>query len=154
MAVSSNLQNTSVIGRLIARVKRLAAVNAETFELRRMDDHQVDEIAHGLGLSRLELFAICNNKESGDLLKRRLAQFGLTEESLARKHPDVLHDLQRVCGTCRAASRCAHDFTVCEETRRDEYCPNTCTLYALKQEGLGRKDSSAMHPASMFHSIE
>jgi hypothetical protein len=54
--------------------------------------------------------------------------------SLAKEHPDVLHDLQRVCGTCTTTSRCAHDFAVHRVSGRDEYCPNTCTLYALKQE--------------------
>jgi uncharacterized protein YjiS (DUF1127 family) len=142
MGASPNPKEFPVISRLIARVKRLAGRAGEISELRRMNDRQVGEIAHDLGLSRSELVTLCANPGSGHLLKQRLAQFALTEESLAKEHPDVLHDLQRVCGTCTTTSRCAHDFAVQRDSGRDEYCPNTCTLYALKQEGLGRKDGS------------
>lgn len=138
MAASSSLQEFPVIGRLIARMKRLAGRS----ELCGIDDRQVDQIAHEFGLSRAELFTLCANKASGGLLKQRLAEFGLTEELLAKKHPEVLQDLQRVCGTCAATSRCAHDFAEHKDSGRDEYCPNTCTLHALKQEGLGRNNES------------
>jgi hypothetical protein len=121
-------------------MKRLVGASDEASELRRLDDQQVDEIAHDLSLSRFELFALCGNRRSGELLRQRLAQFGLTEALLAKRHPEVLQDLQRVCGTCATTSRCAHDFAVHRDSGRDEYCPNTCTLHALKQEGLGRKD--------------
>jgi hypothetical protein len=138
MAASSGVREFPVIGRLIARMKRLSG----RAELRGMDDQQVDQIAHEFGLSRSELFTLCANKASGGLLKQRLAEFGLTEELLAKLHPEVLQDLQRVCGTCTTTSRCAHDFAAHRDSGRDEYCPNTCTLYALKQEGLGRKAGS------------
>jgi hypothetical protein len=138
MAASSGVREFPVIGRLIARMNRLSG----RAELRGMDDRQVDQIAHEFGLSRSELFTLCANKASGGLLKQRLAEFGLTEELLAKLHPEVLQDLQRVCGTCTTTSRCAHDFAAHRDSGRDEYCPNTCTLYALKQEGLGRKAGS------------
>jgi hypothetical protein len=138
VAASSGVREFPVIGRLIARMKRLSG----RAELRGMDDQQVDQIAHEFGLSRSELFTLCANKASGGLLKQRLAEFGLTEELLAKLHPEVLQDLQRVCGTCTTTSRCAHDFAAHRDSGRDEYCPNTCTLYALKQEGLGRKAGS------------
>ncbi|MCP4614922.1 MAG: hypothetical protein GY844_00670 [Bradyrhizobium sp.] len=131
-----------MISRLIAHMKRLAGRAGQLSELWRMDERQVGEIAHDLGLSRFELTTLCANVGSGDLLKRRLAQFALKEEMLAKSHPDVLQDLQRVCGTCTVTSRCAHDFAVHRDSDRDGYCPNTCTLYALKQERLGRKDGS------------
>lgn len=142
MAASSGLQEFPVIGRLIARMKRLVGRPEGLSELRSMDDRQVDQIAHEFGLSRSALFTLCANKASGVLLKQRLAEFGLTEELLAKKHPEVLQDLQRVCGTCTTTARCADDFAEHRDSGRDEYCPNTCTLYALKQEGLGRKNES------------
>jgi hypothetical protein len=143
MAAPSGLQEFPVIGRLIARMKRLAGGSAELPELRSMDDRQIGQIAHEFGLSRTELFTLCANRASGDLLKQRLAEFGLTEQLLAKRHPEVLQDLQRVCGTCATTSRCADDFARNRDSGRDEYCPNTCTLYALKQEGLAaRKDGS------------
>jgi len=142
MTTSEPFREFPVFGWLIKQIKRLAETTDETSELRRLDNQQVGEIAHDLGLSRAELFALCNNPGSGELLKQRLAQFGLTEAVLAKKHPEVLQDLQRVCGTCATTSRCAHDFAAHRDSGRDEYCPNTCTLYALKQEGLDRKDGS------------
>jgi hypothetical protein len=142
MAASSALREFPVIRQLIARMKRFSDRATQLSELRGMDNQQIDAIAHEFGLSRTELFTMCANKASGDLLKQRLAQFGLSEEMLAKKHPEVLQDLQRVCGTCATTSRCAVDFAAHRDSGRDEYCPNTCTLYALKQEGLGRKDGS------------
>jgi hypothetical protein len=142
MAASSALREFPVIRQLIARMKRFSDRATQLSELRGMDNQQIDAIAHEFGLSRTELFTMCANKASGDLLKQRLAQFGLSEEMLAKKHPEVLQDLQRVCGTCATTSRCAGDFAAHRDSGRDEYCPNTCTLYALKQEGLGRKDGS------------
>jgi uncharacterized protein YjiS (DUF1127 family) len=142
MAASSAFREFPVIGRLIARMKRFSDRAAELSELRHMDDRQIDTIAHEFGLSRAELFTLCANSKSSSLLKQRLAEFGLSEEMLAKKHPEVLQDLQRVCGTCATTSRCAGDFAAHRDSGRDEYCPNTCTLYALKQEGLGRKDGS------------
>jgi hypothetical protein len=127
---------------LIDRMKRLSARLAALSELRSLDDRQVDQIAHEFGLSRAGLFALCAGKASGGLLKQRLAEFDLTEELLTRKHPEVLQDLQRVCGTCTTTSRCAHDFATQKDSGRDQYCPNTCTLYALKEEGLARKGGS------------
>jgi hypothetical protein len=123
-------------------MKRLAGRSGAASALRRMESRQVDQVAHEFGLSRAELLTLCANKVSGKLLKQRLAEFGLSEELLARQHPDVLQDLQRVCGTCPTTSRCASDFAAHRDSGRDEYCPNTCTLYALKQEGLERRADS------------
>ena len=143
MTASSRPEEFPVIGRLIARMKRFAGRSEELSELRRMDDRQVNQIAHEFGLSRAELFTLCANHASGALLKQRLAEFGLTEGLLAKLHPEVLQDLQRVCGTCGETARCAHDFAAHRDSGRDQYCPNTCTLYALKQEGLGRTNESS-----------
>ncbi|MGQ0681120.1 hypothetical protein [Bradyrhizobium sp.] len=129
-----------VISRLIERVKRLADRSDELPEFRRMDDLQVGQIAHEFGLSRAELYTLCASRASDGLLKQRLAEFGLTEELLAKMHPEVLQDLQRVCGTCTTTARCADDFARHRDSGRDEYCPNICTLYALKQEGVGQKE--------------
>ena len=142
MGAPETPQEYPLITRLIDRMKRLSARLAELSELRRLEDRQIDQIAHEFGLSRSALFSLCANKASGDLLKQRLAKFGLTEELLAKQHPEVLQDLQRVCGSCTTTARCAHDFAARRDSGRDEYCPNTCTLYALKQEGLARNAGS------------
>jgi hypothetical protein len=140
--MAAALREFPVIRKLIVRLKRFSDRAAELSELRHMNDRQIDTIAHEFGLSRAELFTLCSNRAGGGLLKQRLAEFGLSEEMLARQHPEVLQDLQRVCGTCTTTSRCAGDFAAHRDSGRDQYCPNTCTLYALKQEGLGRKAGS------------
>src|SRR5690242_20510283 len=99
------LSEFPVIRKLIARMKRFSDRAAELSELRHMDDRQIDTIAHEFGLSRAELFTLCANRASGGLLKQRLAEFGLSEEMLAKRHPEVVQDLQRVCGTCTTTSR-------------------------------------------------
>ena len=142
MSAPDTLREYPLITRLIDRMKRLSERLAALSELRSLQDRQIDQIAREFGLSRSALFSLCANDASGGLLKQRLAEFGLTEELLAKKHPEVLQDLQRVCGTCVTTARCAHDFAAHRDSGRDEYCPNTCTLYALKQEGLGRKNES------------
>jgi hypothetical protein len=142
MAASPSLREFPVINRLIERMKRLSRRAGETSELRRMDDRQLDRIAHETGLSRAALFTLCADSP-GELLQQRLAEFAIPEDLLAMRHPAVLRDLQRVCGTCTTKARCASDFAACRASGRDAYCPNTCTLYALKREGLGRGAGSA-----------
>lgn len=142
MAAPDTVREYPLVTRLIDRMKRLSERLAGLSELRSLEDRQIDQIANEFGLSRSALFSLCANNESGDLLKQRLAQFGLSEEQLAKKLPEVLHDLQRTCGTCRTTSRCANDFAAQDESAHDGYCPNTCTLYALKQEGLSRGNGS------------
>ena len=73
MRALSNIGEFPVIGPLIARMKRFATGSAEVSELRRLDDHQIDEIAHDLGLSRSELFKLCAHDSNASLLQKRLA---------------------------------------------------------------------------------
>jgi hypothetical protein len=140
MSASGTLHEFPLLGKLIGRMKEFSGRVARLVELRSIDDRQLDQIAREFGMSRSDLYALCASKApTGDLLRQRLAEFDLSEELLARRHPEVLQDLQRVCGTCATTSRCAHDFVAHKPGDRDEYCPNTCTLYALKQEGLARR---------------
>ena len=140
MSTSGTLQDFPLLGKLIGRMKELSSRVAGLVELNRIDDRQLDKIASEFGMSRSDLYALCANKApTGDLLRQRLKEFGLSEDLLAKKHLEVLRDLQRVCGNCVSTSRCAHDFAADRPVGRDEYCSNTCTLDALNQEGLGRK---------------
>ena len=140
MSASGTLHEFPLLGKLIDRMKALSERIARLIELRSIDDRQLDQIAHEFGMSRSDLYALCASKApTGELLRQRLAEFGLSEVVLAKKHPEVLQDLQRVCGNCNTTSRCARDFAAQRIGHRDAYCPNTCTLYALRQEGLGRE---------------
>jgi len=140
MSASGPPQELPLFDRLVGRLKNLSDRVARLVELRSIDDRQLDQIASEFRMSRADLHALCANKApTGDLLRQRLAEFGLSEQTLAKRHPEVLQDLQRVCGNCVTTSRCAHDFAAHRAAGRDDYCPNTCTLYALKQEGLARQ---------------
>lgn len=140
MSASGRLHEFPLLGKLIGRMKEFSERIARMVELRNIDDRQLDQIAHEFGMSKSDLYALCGNEApTGELLRQRLAEFGLSEQVLAKRHPEVLQDLQRVCGNCVTTSRCANDFVRCRPSRRDAYCPNTCTLYALKQEGLARQ---------------
>lgn len=139
MSLSEHVREFPAIGAFFDGLKRFSERIAGMTELRGLDDRQITQIAHEFGVSRVDLFKLCENKASADLLKQRLAEFQLDEEALASKHPDVLRDLQRVCGTCAATKQCEHDFAAQKDSGRDAYCPNTCTLYALKQEEVERE---------------
>jgi hypothetical protein len=137
MTTSGSLHEFPLHGKLISPIKDLFARIARVAELRSIGDRELDHIASEFGMSRSELYTLCANKApTGELLRQRLAESGLSEEMLAKRHPEVLRDLQRVCGNCVSTTRCAHDFADHRTSGRDEYCPNTCTLDALKQEGL------------------
>lgn len=139
MPASGALHEFPLLGRIVGRMRDLSARIVRLVELRGIDDRQLDQIAHEFGMSKSDLYALCASKApTGQLLRQRLAEFGLSEDMLSKKHPEVLQDLQRVCGNCTTTSRCADDYTHGRHGRRDAYCPNTCTLYALNQEGLGR----------------
>ena len=141
MSASGPPQELPLFDRLVGRLKNLSDRVARLVELRSIDDRQLDQIASEFRMSRADLYALCANKApTGDLLRQRLAEFGLSEQMLAKRHPEVLQDLQRVCGNCVTTSRCAHDFAAHRAAGRDDYCPNTCTLYALKQGGLARQE--------------
>jgi hypothetical protein len=122
------------MGWLRSMAGKLAGVN----DLQGLDREQFEGIARDLNLSTGDLDALCRRGEAfGDLLEKRLAEFGLSEDAVKRLHPEVLRDLQRVCGNCVSTSRCARDFNQPNSAvRRSDYCANTETLMALEREDL------------------
>ena len=105
-------------------------------ELQDMDRAEFDQIARDLNLSPFELRKLSiGNGSSPDLLEKRLAEFELAPEIVKREHPEVMRDLQRVCGMCSATNRCANEFaSQAPASSRSDYCPNTQTLQALERE--------------------
>jgi len=82
-------------------------------------------------------------------LKQRLAECGLSANELRNRHPEVLRDLQRVCGNCTSTRRCANEFEQgASQANRNDYCPNTHTLQALKKEILqtSRQETAPIAP--------
>lgn len=64
-------------------------------------------------------------------LARRLSHAGLSEDTLAASHGDVLRDLRRVCSQCESRARCARDLKHERRATPAKYCPNERALRAL-----------------------
>jgi len=115
--------------------------NAATRELDCCGDREVAHLAKDLAVSPSELRTLAGRwPDSADLLRRRMGALGLDATQLAHTEPEVLRDLQRVCGQCADEKRCEHDL------RRDEksgawrdYCPNLTTLDALRSGERDRR---------------
>ena len=96
-----------------------------------------DEVAHiarDVGVSSSELRTLAGRwPDSARLLDRRIAALGL--EHIAHSEPEVVRDLQRVCGQCASEGRCERDLNSDERDRAwRDYCPNVTTLDALRTE--------------------
>ena len=95
----------------------------------------------GLRLPRLSLglwhnFGGVDPVENQRALLRRSFDLGITHFDLANNYGPPPGTAEENFGRILRM-----DFAAHRDSGRDEYCPNSCTLYALKQEGLSRKDS-------------
>jgi hypothetical protein len=115
-----------------------------------LDAKEFEQIARDLNLSVSELHALSRTDDSSaDRLNQRLAECGLSANELRNRHPEVLRDLQRVCGNCTSTRRCANEFEQgASQANRNDYCPNTHTLQALKKEILqtSRQETAPIAP--------
>ena len=117
----------------IAWTRGLSSRFTRSRELRSLDPHELGSIARDLGVTVPELFRLASQGANIEwLLEKRLAEMGLSESLMRARHPKVLRDLDRVCGNCASARRCASDFAH-NRSGRSEYCPNTQTLEALQK---------------------
>jgi hypothetical protein len=101
------------------------------------DPQVIGEIARDINLSVSELYSLAAKEAGrpGGLLDKRLSSIGLRSEKLAKSHPEVLRDLQRVCGRCTSSVTCANDFARADGSAGiPPYCPNEQTLQAILQE--------------------
>ena len=103
-----------------------------------------DETAHlardiGVGVAELETLA-GRWPGSSELLDQRMGAIGLGAEQIAHSDPEVVRDLQRVCGQCGSESRCARDLDRDKEDQSwRDYCPNVATLDALRRAERDRR---------------
>jgi hypothetical protein len=138
MSISPEKQRPSPRRGLVSWIRAAASRFSSRSELQGIDRDEFEQIARELKLSAPELYVLSGKTGlTGDLLKRRLAEFKLSSEFLRERHPDVLRDLERVCGNCASTEGCASEFGRAiegGEGERSDYCPNTSTLQALKSE--------------------
>lgn len=123
---------------LIGRLRAAFTSFQNARELRGLDRAEFEQIARDLNLSTTELYMLSTGDSSADeLLEKRLEEFGLSPERVRRRYPQVLQDLERVCGSCHSRTRCASEFEQrTPSSGRSSYCPNSQTLQALEQERL------------------
>lgn len=102
---------------------------------------ETSRIAQDVGVSTAELRTLAGRwPDSAGLLGRRMMAVGLDAEQVADSQPEMLRDLQRVCGQCGAEGRCARDLDRDEQDRAwRDYCPNVVTLDALRSEETDRR---------------
>jgi hypothetical protein len=100
------------------------------------DRHEVDRIAHDLGMSSSEL---CNLSDKGpnaaEEVLDRLNALHLDAKAIATSEPATMRDLQRLCSKCPSKRRCRHDLLLCpDDPVWRQYCLNADTLDDLKAE--------------------
>jgi hypothetical protein len=110
--------------------------NAASRELECCGASEIAHLAHDLGVSSSELRTLAGRwPDAADLLGRRMKAHGLDDSQIGQSQPEVLRDLQRVCGQCAAEGRCEHDLNRDPQDRAwRDYCPNVVTLDALRSE--------------------
>jgi hypothetical protein len=110
-------------------------------EINACGDDEMAHIARDIGLMPSELRTLAGKwPDEADLLSRRIVTVGLQTEQIKATEPQVLRDLQRVCGQCASGRRCKHDLNddQSDSSWRD-YCPNVATLDALRSDERDRR---------------
>lgn len=107
-----------------------------THELDALDPHEIETLAHDVGMQPPEFldFARGDGGRSA-LLFRRLEVLSVTPDQIRGLSNLLLADLQRTCARCSNKGRCRSDFQ--ERPKSDEwryYCPNVDTLEVVQQQ--------------------
>ena len=124
---------TGPLGRLERWWRNWRAREAARQELARCGHNEVAHIARDVGVSSSELQTLAGRwSGSARLLEGRIAALGL--EHIAHSEPEVVRDLQRVCGQCASEKRCERDLKDERHRAWRDYCPNVVTLDALRTE--------------------
>ena len=83
----------------------------ELNEIRQLDRFEFDRIAADLEISSSELEELARRGlHAADELPLLLKALGIDEAALARTHPLVLRDMERVCTLCRHKAKCDMDL--------------------------------------------
>jgi hypothetical protein len=102
-----------------------------------LDPAVASGISRDLGTSMGELRSLAGRwpDVSPELLTRRLHALDIDPAELKRKEPAAARDLAVHCSLCTDKPRCRHDLDRNpDDPAWREYCVNTATLAALKDE--------------------
>ena len=94
---------------------------------------ELRRIASDVGLSGDDLHRLCcSHNGPSELLPHRLQLLGVDPEFVRHAAPATSRDLARVCASCKASRRCAHDLARGDvQAGMDGYCLNGPTIDSL-----------------------
>ena len=121
----------------IARwVRNYRAALGASRELMQCNPQDVAAIAQDLMISPAELMTLAHKgPDSARLLYRMLSALGVDPQTLSKRDPMVLRDLERLCVSCAHKRQCAHDLAAGTAAGHyKDYCPNAYTLDMLFAE--------------------
>lgn len=107
-------------------------------EFNSLDATQREELARDTGVPQGVLENLSARGPSEKIeLQRLMDALALDVEELRTTHAAVLRDMGVICSECCARSRCRRELDRHAASQNyHEYCPNTQTLSALRQERL------------------
>src|SRR5579863_8947712 len=118
---------------LIAAISRLRQQWKDAAELRNCGEEAVEQMAHEVGLTALELCQLASKgSHAADPLVHRMKALDLEAREIGKLEPMVLRDMERVCSMCESHSRCFRDLARnVNDPIWKRYCPNAATLESL-----------------------
>jgi hypothetical protein len=130
------LDAPGLVGRMVQWWRNWARRRRTMADLECCGSSELEHLAHDVGLGRQEICTLAGKwPRSADLLLRRMKGVALARDEIARRDPQVLRDLERVCTLCASKRRCQHDLARDpSDAKWREYCPNVTTLNALTAE--------------------
>jgi hypothetical protein len=132
------MEGSSMIARLRGTWQRMRDNHAAMAELAACPAGELHRIAKEVGVGDADLRSLlCSHPGPRDLMPRRLEQLGLDSAFLKVEQPATYRDMERVCGSCRAWRRCAHDLARGDvQAGMSGYCLNAATIDALTVDGF------------------
>ncbi|MDX2156750.1 MAG: hypothetical protein SFW09_09585 [Hyphomicrobiaceae bacterium] len=121
----------SLVERLLARIEAWVEGN----ELAALPAHELERMAHDIGLSPSDLERLADSESDATrLLYARLQSLGLTMEAIEAKGLGMRRDMERSCAFCGDRALCAHDLTERPDaTDWRKVCPNNPTFEAMER---------------------
>jgi len=134
MTESSDTDNRSLAGRLLAGVKDCFSRAGSVQEWQALDGAERRRMAQDLGLSGGDLGVLIAGSGGAAELDELLRRLEIQQAAAMR---GALPDLQRVCSLCRHRSDCRDWLSVPAEARDDAalpyFCPNREELEVLRE---------------------
>jgi hypothetical protein len=106
----------------------------DILEMRELDGRVVAKIARELNIQPTDLdMLIRQGSHAADELSDLLTLLGVNSDLLAKTEPLVLHDMARVCTSCKQKHRCNRDIAAGTSAQHyAEYCLSASTIDDLK----------------------